>query len=147
MRYEQEIHKSHAYEQEISTRFHAYEQEIHTTHVYVLKDCKIHKNPCVSSKRDDAIVQQVVEDPVDNDRILVETGADPIPTQCEPSELEKMKHELKHISFKPSCTSCVKGKAQAPHKRIERITEESELSIVQCDFTTFFCKMQQLPTD
>ena len=32
------------------------------------------------------------------------------------------------------CTSCVKGKAQAePHKPIERITEDSEHPIVQCD--------------
>ena len=39
-----------------------------------------------------------------------------------------MKHELTHIPFKTVCTSRVKGKAQAePHKRIERIAEDSEL--------------------
>ena len=37
--------------------------------------------------------------------------------------------------FKQWCTSCVKGKAQAePHKRTERIIEESELSVIQCDY-------------
>ena len=46
-----------------------------------------------------------------------------------------MKHELTHLPFQPWCTSCVKGKAQTePHKRIERITEDSELAIVQCDY-------------
>ena len=57
------------------------------------------------------------------------------PTPCEPSEFEKMKHELTHIRFKPWCTSCVKDNAQAePHQRIERIVENSELTIVQCDY-------------
>ena len=57
------------------------------------------------------------------------------PTPCEPSEFEKMKHELTHILFKPWCASCVRGKAQAePHQRIERIVENSELTIVQCDY-------------
>ena len=57
------------------------------------------------------------------------------PTPCEPSEFEKMKHELTHIRFKPWCTSCVKGKAQAePHQRIERIVKNSELPLVQCDY-------------
>ena len=33
------------------------------------------------------------------------------------------------------CTSCVKGKAESkPHKRIERIIQDSELPIVQCDY-------------
>ena len=33
------------------------------------------------------------------------------------------------------CTSCVKGKAESkPHKRIERIVQDSELPIVQCDY-------------
>ena len=52
----------------------------------------------------------------------------------EPSESEKMKHELTHIRFQPWRTSCVKSKAQAePHKRTERIVEDSEPPIVQCD--------------
>ena len=70
-----------------------------------------------------------------DDRILVEAGTEPITTPCAPSESEKMKHELTHIPFKPWCTSSVKGKTQSePHKRIERITERSELSIVQCGY-------------
>ena len=57
------------------------------------------------------------------------------PALCEPCEREIMNHELTHIPFTPWCTSCVKGKAQAePHKRIERIAEDSELPIVQCDY-------------
>ena len=53
----------------------------------------------------------------------------------EPSESEKMKHELTHIPFEPWRTSCVYGKPQSePHKRIEHITEDSELAIVQCDY-------------
>ena len=76
-------------------------------------------------------MQPVVEDPVDCDRVPVETGADPIPIPCEPSESEKMKHELTHIPIKPRA----KGKAQSePHKRIERTIEDSELPIVQCDY-------------
>ena len=83
--------------------------------------------PCGSSMSDDAFVQPVVEDPVDADRVPVETGAEPISIPCEPSESEKMKHELTHIPFNPWCTSCAKGKAQyEPHKRIERTTEDSE---------------------
>ena len=89
---------------------------------------------CGSSKRDDAFVQPVVDDPIHDDRTLAETGAEPVPMPCEPSESEKMKHELTHIPFKLWCTSCVKGKAQSEfHKRIERTIEDSELPIVQCD--------------
>ena len=86
-----------------SSRRHAYEQEIHKSHgnelkilksAYELKDCK-------TRKRDAAFVKSVVEDPVDADRVVVETGAEPIPIPCELSESEKMKHELTHIPFKP----------------------------------------------
>ena len=92
--------------------------------------------PGDSSKRDDAFAQPVVEDPVDADRVLVQTGAEPIPIPCEPSESEKMKHDLTHIPFKPWCTSCVKGKApsEPPYKRIERTIEDRELPTVQCDY-------------
>ena len=94
----------------------------------VLAERLQNSQPCGSSKRDDAFVQPVVEDPVDADRVPVETGAEPIPIPCEPSESEKMKHELTHIPFKPWCTSCVQGKAQSePHKRIERTIEDSEV--------------------
>ena len=79
-------------------------------------------------------MQPDVEDPVDADTVPVETGAEPVPIPCGPSESENMKHELTHIPLKPWCTSCVKGKAQSePHKRIERTIEDSELPTVQCD--------------
>ena len=72
---------------------------------------------------------------MDDDRVLVESGAEMTPFPHEPSEFEKQKHNLTHIPFQPLCTSCVKGKAQAePHKRTERIIEDSELPVIQCDY-------------
>ena len=72
---------------------------------------------------------------MDENRILVESGAEMTPVPHELSEFEKLKHHRTHIPFQPRCTSCVKGKAQAePHKRTERITEDSELPVIQCDF-------------
>ena len=83
----------------------------------------------------DANVKPVVRDPMDDDRILVESGAEMTPVPHEPSEFEKQKHNITHIPFQPWCTSCVKGKAQAePHKRTERIIEDSELPVIQCDY-------------
>ena len=83
----------------------------------------------------DADVKPVVRDPMDDDRGLVESGAEMTPVPHEPSEFEKQKHNLTHIPFQPWCTSCVKGKAQAePHKRTERIIEDSELPVIQCDY-------------
>ena len=83
----------------------------------------------------DADVKPVVRDPMDDDRVLVEAGAEMTLVPHEPSEFEKQKHNLTHIPFQPWCTSCVKGKAQAePHKRTERIIEDSELPVIQCDY-------------
>ena len=83
----------------------------------------------------DADVKPVVRDPMDDDRVLVESEAEMTPGPHEPSESEKQKHHLTHIPFQPWCTSCVKGKAQAePHKRTERIIEDSELRGIQCDY-------------
>ena len=59
----------------------------------------------------DADVKPIVRDPMSEDRILVESGAEM--TLAGPSEFEKLKHHLTHIPFQPWCTSCVKGKAQA----------------------------------
>ena len=57
------------------------------------------------------------------------------PVPHEPSEFEKQKHHLTHIPFQSWCTPCVKGKAQAEsHKRTERISEDSELPVIQCDY-------------
>ena len=72
---------------------------------------------------------------MDEDRVLVESGAEMTLVPHEPSEFEKQKHNLTHIPFQPWCTLCVKGKAQAePHKRTERIAEDSELPVIQCDY-------------
>ena len=117
------------------------------------KQTKKVKNPCVQNsscvevRKDDGVeiihncqrkracqdadVKPVVRDPMDDDRVLVESG----PVPHEPSEFEKQEHNLTHIPFQPWCTSCVKGKAQAePHKRTERIIEDSELPVIQCDY-------------
>ena len=64
----------------------------------------------------DADVKPVVRDPKDDDRVLVESGAEMTHVPHEPSEFEKQKHNLTHIPFRPWCTSCVKSKAQA-HRR------------------------------
>ena len=83
----------------------------------------------------DADVKPIVRDPMDDDRVLVESGAEMTPVPHEPSEFEKQKHNLTHIPFQPWCTSCVKGTAQAePHKRTERIIEDSELPVIHCDY-------------
>ena len=83
----------------------------------------------------DVDVKPVVRDPMGDDRVLVESGTEMTPVPQEPSEFEKQKHNLTHIPFQPWCTSCVKGKAQAePHKRTERIIEDSELPVIQCDY-------------
>ena len=84
------------------------------------KSCVRTQNSCVQveglqklkiSHVCDAIIQPAVEDPVHDDRIPVEAGAELIPIPCEPSEPEKMKHELTHIPFKPWRTSRVKRKS------------------------------------
>ena len=83
----------------------------------------------------DIDVKTVVQDPMDDDRVLVESGTQMTPVPRDPSEFEKQKHNLTHIPFQPWCTSCVKGKAQAePHKRTERIIEDSEHPVIQCDY-------------
>ena len=88
----------------------------------------------------DIDVKPVVRDPIDDDRVLVESGAEMTPVAQEPSESKKQKHNLTHIPFQPWCTSCVKGKAQAePHKRTERIIEDSELPVIQCDYLMLRC--------
>ena len=53
------------------------------------------------SKRNDAVVQTVVEDPVDDGGVLAEAGAGRISAPCELSEIEKMKDELAHILCQP----------------------------------------------
>ena len=120
------------------------------SHAYELKDCK-YQESCVGfgkhnlSKRNDVVVQPAVEDPVVDDRIPAEAGARMIPAPCEPSEFEKVKHELTHIPFQPWCTSWVTGKAQAePHKRsVSPKTANFPLFSV----STLFRQMLRLPMD
>ena len=82
----------------------------------------------------DADVKPIVQESMDDDRILVESGAEMTLFHMSFSEFEKLKHHPTHIPFQTWCTSCVKGKAQAePHKRTERIIEDSELPVIQCD--------------
>ena len=97
--------------------------------VEIIHECQ-RKRAC-----QDVDVSSVVRDPMDDDRVLVESGTEMTPVPHEPSEFKKQKHNLTHIPFQSWCTSCVKGKAQAePHKRTERITEDSELPVIQCDY-------------
>ena len=70
-------------------------------------------------------MKPIVRDPIDDDRILVESGAEMTFVPHEHSEFEKLKHQFIHIPFQPWCTSCVKE----PHKRTERIIEDSELPV------------------
>ena len=101
---------------------------------------KVRKNDGVEiihecQRKRDVDVKPVVQDPMDDERVPVESGTEMTPVPREPSEFEKQKHNLTHIPFQPWCTSCVKGKAQAdPHKRTERIIEDSELPVIQCDY-------------
>ena len=72
---------------------------------------------------------------MDDDRVLVQSGAEMTPVPHEPSEFAKQKHNLTHTSFQQWCISCVKGKAQAEsHKRTERIIQDSEPQVIQCDY-------------
>ena len=105
------------------------------------------QNSCGSFKRDGAIVRSVVEDPFDDDRILVESGAEPIPTPYEPSELEKMKHELTHTSHSNH------GAHRASRaKHWQNRTNESTVSLKTANFPLFsvitlFRQTLQPPTD
>ena len=49
----------------------------------------------------DVDVKPVVQDPMDDDRVLVESGTEMTPVPREPSEFEKQKHNLTHIPFQP----------------------------------------------
>ena len=49
----------------------------------------------------DADVKPIVGDPIDDEKILVESRAEMTPLPPEPSEFEKLKHHLAHIPFQP----------------------------------------------
>ena len=121
-------------EQEIQ-KSHAYEQKLHKTHACELKIHRIRKIFVIRQRVMTQSCNQLLRIQLTLTRFVSGVGEEPISTPCEPSECEKMKHELTHSPFKPWCTSCVKGTAQAEtHKRIERIIEDSELPSVQCDY-------------
>ena len=81
---------------------------------------------------------------MDNDRIPVESRAEVTPVSHEPSESEKMKHQLTRIPSQSWRTSCFKSKAKAkPQKRTERVIEDSELPAVQCDYLVLKADMDQ----
>ena len=84
----------------------------------------------------DAEVKPVVRDPMDDDRVHVESGAEMTPVPHERSVFGNRNTISLTSHFNHAwCTSCVKGKAQAePHKRTERITEDSKLPVIQCDY-------------
>ena len=73
---------------------------------------------------------------MDDDRILIESGAGMTFLPHEPSEFGKLKLPLTHIShFNPGAGHVARGRTQAePHKRTERIAEDSELPVIQCDY-------------
>ena len=65
--------------------------------------------------------------------ILLKSKTDMTPVRHELSNFEK--HNLAHISFQTCCKSCVKGKTHAePHKRTERIIEDNEFPVIQCNY-------------
>ena len=132
-------------------RADGYELEMYKSPCDSLSRKQVANNACVDLRKNDGVeitakdpgnhrchdadVTPIVRDPLDDDSIPVESGAEITLVPREPSESEKMKHELTHIPFQPWCTSCVKGTAGAePHKRTERVIEDSELPVVQCDY-------------
>ena len=135
------IHKSHGYELEIYKSLCDSFSRKQVAKEFPVSMCgrtiELKSLPKIQENRrcHDADVTPIVRDPLDDDSIPVESGAEITPVPREPSQSEKMQHELTHIPFQPWCTSCVKDKAQAePHKPTERIIEDSELLVVQCDY-------------
>ena len=73
-----------------------------------LKDCKIvSRIMCGVGGAETVQAQWRIED----DRIPTKTRAGMIRAPCEPSEIEKPKHDLTHIPFQPWGKSCVKSKS------------------------------------
>ena len=73
----------------------------------------------------DADVKPIVRDPMDDDRVLVESGAEMTLVPHEPTEFEKQKHFLTHIPFQPWCTSCVKAKHKRNHISAQSATSKT----------------------
>ena len=85
--------------------------------VEIIHECQ-RKRAC-----QDVDVKPVVRDPIDDDRVLVESGTEMIPVPHEPSEKEKQKHNLTHIHFNHGAHHASKAK----HKR-NHTSEQSALS-------------------
>ena len=89
--------------------------------VEIIHECQ-RKRAC-----QDVDVKPVVRDPMDDDRVLVESGAEMTPVQHEPSEFEKQKH-------KSHSHHASKAKHKRKHTSEQRIIEDSELPVIQCDY-------------
>ena len=144
--------KSHAHEPMDDQKSHAYELTDQRNHACKLRMCKRRADErvlCQSVENGGveiiptineiagvkiADVKPIVRHLMDDDRILVESGTEMTPVPHEPSEFEKLKRHLTHIPFQSWCTSSVKGTARTePQKRTERIIEDSEVPVTQCD--------------
>ena len=84
----------------------------------------------------DVNVKPFVRDPMDDDRVLVESGTEMTPVPHEPSEFEKQKHNL--ISH-PIATMVHIVRQRQRHKRNHTseqsaFIEDSELPVIQCDY-------------
>ena len=63
----------------------------------------------------DVDVKPVVRDPMDDDRVLVESGTEMTPVPHEPSEFEKQKHNLTHFLFNHGAHHASKAKHKGNH--------------------------------
>ena len=128
-----EIHKIDAYIQEIHERLRPLPFE-ESSYVVVRKNDGVEttaneKSFCVDVRKNDGVeitatyqwnrrcydadVTPIVRDPMDDDRIPVKSGAEIVPVPHEPSESEKIKHDLTHIQRQS--TSGIKQTNRAHH--------------------------------
>ena len=83
----------------------------------------------------DADVKPVVRDPMDDDRILVESGAEMTLFHMSLPSLKNRNTISLTSHFNHGAHHASKAKQKAePHKRTERIIEDSELPVIQCDY-------------
>ena len=83
----------------------------------------------------DADVKPVLRDPMDDDRVLVESGAEMKPLPHEPSEFEKQKHNHTHIPFQPCAPHASKAKHKRNHTNEQSASSKTANSrVMQCDY-------------
>jgi hypothetical protein len=73
------------------------------------------------------------------DEVTCEPDARPastLPVPTEPSQAEKLRHELTHLPYQPWCSICVGAKGKQPHHK----TLTSRIPLVQIDYA--FAKLQ-----